>query len=446
MQKSRTLSYDPGDRSDSKFYSYGASLNTTSSLYDEVKSDPQGKYYDGLSKANATPAHSNDGGSEFIDSTTRSKRYFNSVTHYKYQCFNYAYLLLKRDYRVSYLHSYSPYRRATTPSGASSVGAVTSLYTWADVSDCQRRAWWSMQPRWESEVSMLNFIYELKDFGRLMKSIMNFDFAKTMGKLREARRIIQEMAKQRNAIASIGNTSSNASKVLAEAYLFNQFALQPLFSDIKSILGNIEQTANAAQEEFYTRGDFYQKSHYAEKLVDVFTGSWGSYNNDYIFTGTHNETVFNATLEYSYDYEMRHGWSKYQRFWGLELNAKVIWDALPFSFLLDYFCKVGNAIRNMTLDPNVTTHVFQYCESLLTYRHAGIGFNTSNVNFEVFFSPVNKKYNKALKGYVPICGYIGEYYRRRVTVPNKGAALPRFTSASDMQKWNMVALVRGFMK
>jgi hypothetical protein len=36
--------------------------------------------------------------------------------------------------------------------------------------------------------------------------------------------------------------------------------------------------------------------------------------------------------------------------WGIELNAEIIWDAVPFSFVLDWFLDVGTLARQFRMD------------------------------------------------------------------------------------------------
>lgn len=445
MLKTRTLIPDLGDRSDNKYYGYTSMLLEENPMFKAVIDNPVPYYEDGRTNANLIaqplPIY---GGSEQIESTTRSKRYFNSCTHLKYLSFCYPYLLLHYHPAYTYFGYYEPYWRIGSSSGPGDLGTVASQYTWADCDDIQRRAWWAMQPRWESEVSMLNFIWELKDFSRLFKTITSLSFANIRSKLSWLKFHIDKASQAKKELDSAKNIGSAATKALSDIWLFNQFAIQPLMNDIKEILKMLEATAQAAQAEFKSRGDFYQISHYTETLEEVFTGSWGSRGNSYIFTGKRLKSKFTATLEYSYDYEVRKGWDTIQRYWGLELNAGVIWEAIPFSFLVDYFIKVGDAIHNMALDPNVKTHMFQYCESFDTLVSVGVGFNTSSALIRKLYAP-KTGYSEALGGFLPISGYSGEYYRRRVTSPNRGAAMPRFTLPSTIQKWNIAALIRGLL-
>jgi len=446
LEKSRLLTFDPGDRSDAKYYGWSTSVNRGSALYNSYLKDTAVHYYDGRSKADTSTYHTaSSQGSENFQSTTQAKPQFNACNHIKYSCFNQAYAVLHAFPAGSGVCYFEPYWRKSSNMGLVNIVPVSSAYTWADCDAIQRRAWWSMQPRFESEVSMLNFIIELKDFKHLFKSIISFNWAKAARLLQNAAYHLRQMAGlsfKVRAAGTLGDTTSSVAKL----WLFHQFALKPLISDIKEILGNIVQTAEAAQAKFLAQGDEYNRSHYSETLEEVLTGSYGSNSSAYVYSGSRKLAKFTATLEYSYNYEARTGWDLFTRYWGLDVNASVIWEAIPFSFLIDYFYQVGKAIRNMALDPNVKTHIYQYCESFDVSSFSGIGFNASSPLIEKLFMVRKGREDGALLGFIPIAGYLGNYYRRRLTFPNKGSALPRARSASTTQKWNMAALVRGFFK
>lgn len=448
MQKSRTLETDYYDRSDSKYWASSGSATRGTPFYENLLTSMPVNYESGRGKA-ATLAVSPSGtGSENIESSTRGRRYFNDCTHLKYIAFNYPFHPII-NYPVGSNSFYYNYYYRLGAIGTFSSVALNTMIKWADVEDIQRRAWWSMQPRFESEISMLNFIYELKDFFHLAKLIATFKWADAAGKLRKARSIIKAMEQQKKLLQA-GKLSAAMTKVISEAWLFNAFALQPLLKDVGTILDMIEATVDEAQAKFSAQSEFFQKSHYSEDInTRVITGTYASGSQGYIFTGSVRTDRFTATLQYAYDYKLREGWDKVKRWWGYDLTASSIWEAIPFSFLVDYFWKVGDAIHNMQLDKNVQTHVYQYCESILTTLSYGRHIDTSKSVLSSLYMPARYKAmtrDKPLAQLIPTAGYEGSHYRRRVTSPNRGSALPRFALPTDTQKWNMLALVRGFFK
>lgn len=134
---------------------------------------------------------------------------------------------------------------------------------------------------------------------------------------------------------------------------------------------------------------------------------------------------------------MREGWGLFKHAWGLEVNAEVLWNALPFTFLVDYFYKVGQAIHDMRTDPNVFLKLNQYCESILVSSVSGVSVKDTALAY--FYCPCS---SKSTGGHTGVSGMEGTLYRRRVRAPNKGMATPRATGATNGQLWNLAALAR----
>ena len=88
-----------------------------------------------------------------------------------------------------------------------------------DFSYDRQLAYATMQPRFEGEISMINFIVELKDFKSLAKFLLNKPLRKLSNMFRRWK--YKSIAKK-----------FDLSKPLAEAHLTNEFALKPLLSDI----------------------------------------------------------------------------------------------------------------------------------------------------------------------------------------------------------------------
>lgn len=445
MNKSRLLEGLLGDRLDGKYYA-----SSTSGPYNSVtmidRLARMAHYYEEGRQLAATVAVKPTGmGSQNIESSTNPKPIFNNVLNTKFVGHNYPFGIIYSWKSPTTYRTHQPYYRMNCVGSFQNIGALNTQ-TWADVEGCQRRAWWAMQPRFESEVSILNFIYELKDFSHLAKAMSRFRFDGVCKQLKNVRRRLTRIEQASGTLAAAGKTSRNALGILNDAYLQNQFAIQPLIKDVANIVELAVDAADEAQAEFGRRGEREQRSHYAEMLSEKYEGTWGSGNNDHIFTGRYSKNVFNATLEYTYKYNFRTGYEKLKRQWGLDLNAGVIWEAIPFSFIVDYFFEVGKAIRNMELDPNVNAEYKQYCESMLAQVSYGMHIDIGNSRVVAFHGPsIGPGVDSHIKMCTPVSGYTGSYYRRRITSPNKGTALPRVKFASSRQTMNCASLILGFM-
>lgn len=278
---------------------------------------------------------------------------------------------------------------------------------------------------------MLNFLYELKDLKPLIKYVSKFNFAKLN---RDMRKVLQSVR-------------TDPSKPLAEAHLANEFAIKPMLSDITEIFNQIFATVTSAQNKFSEAGSTNQKRHYSEGAVLDNVGAWCLSGYDswstHVWRVMGRRTVtYTATLRYNYKYTQRPGWDAFTRYWGLDLNAEAVWNAIPFSFLVDYFVKIGDSLHAAAHDPNVLLTEYEYCESSLIASMSGILVRSST---DVPYIYVN---NKRFEGReILLSGYSGEMYRRVVTEPNKGGlVIPRLANKISVgQLQNMAALTRCFL-
>lgn len=449
MYKTRTLSTDKGDTpgltwtsSSSGTLPKPGSTPTAAQqvILDMLTEDGIKKWYlYGKSKATVTVSMPVWQGSEMIQGTTKPKPHFNAVEHQKSVCFNYARAALVGSQTGTMYHV--RYRRFAVPNGITIPGERNPV-SWSAFDGAQRRAWWSMQPRFESEIQMLNFIYELKDFKRLAKFLVNFkimEMGKTLKRMRRKLRAYWAETRQQSVAQNAGITLAEITRAAAEARLVESFAIRPLINDLSAIFTTLAQTVESAQQQFADRGNLHQLSHYSEIGEDTRTLTSGSNNSCMIKTGSQQASLFTATMQYSYRYKMRKGWDLFMRGYGLEFDAEVLWNALPFTFLVDYVYQIGRAIHFMKSDPNVFLKLHQYCESILMLDTNGIFFDTTDSKSLNLYVPCSKS---AIGSLVPLCGYKRERYRRRVCSPNKGVALPRIKGPSKGQIWNVVALVR----
>lgn len=448
LNKTRILSIpDTGDRSDSKRVGSTTTLYYGTSLYHDIADEYEYLYGQARPNASWMVQPPPGAGLETLTSTTMAEPLFNNCFHTRKWGFCYPYLAAAiRPPASGY---YQPYWRKETPYAANSMNKLPALLSvpWAEIDEIQRRAWWSMQPRFETEVQLLNFIYELKDFKSLVKSAGNFNWHSFTVKVRKARRLKSTWRlsrdKKTSTLADIGNSLANVTGGLSAAWLAWAFAWKPLIKDLTEIHKLLKATVNQVQEEFLNRGLETQNSHYSEI---VRLNAVGSNSGAYLefFTGSRALILFTSTLQYTYSYVMRDGLEKYKKAMGLDLTTEVIWNALPFSFVADYFMDIGKSINRMSVDENVALKVHQYCESILTESFIGIGTNPQNSCYHVFYAPcVNRgKGVKSNETFTALTGYKEQRFQRYVTSPNKGTALPQFRLPSSHQVANLVALVR----
>jgi hypothetical protein len=448
MQKSRELEFDPGDRSDCKYYnstSLGRSdTGAVKSFVEQPDETLKSWYADGYTKAATVSSISTLKGAERIQSTTRPKPLFNSCDHTQGRAHNFAYaaVIWKANY-VNPTRFGAWYTRYMRKAGTfSSVLLPMPQDTWDAYDDARRRAWWEMQPRFETEIQLLNFIYELKDFKHLCKALWNIRVAEIGGRLRAFWKQLQKSRISDNSppLQKGIQTLSDLTQVAATERLVEQFAIRPLISDLTAIFTTLAVTIERAQANFANRGNLSQLSHYSENGQTTQTGSYGTLASAPFFDGMYTASTFTATMQYRYKYDLRRGWDLLSHGLGLDFNAEVLWNMIPFSFLVDYIYKVGHALHAVRLDPNTDVQMLQYSESILNSTSSGIMADLSVDALLGLHCPCSR----TIGVMVPLTGYTATHYVRRLVNPHKAMYTPCTKPASKGQLWNLAALIRCF--
>jgi hypothetical protein len=339
---------------------------------------------------------------------------------------------LQETGRMYYLYS--------LPGGTSSVLDLGEGVDWSESAFASNRAWWSMQPRFEGDFDGLNFLFELKDFKTIAKHIIALRPSQIHGTFKRVKRAIQRSRRAvetGTATRRITEIASAATRTAAEGVLIKHFAIDPTVRDLMGLHAQLQQLVSDVQHRFRDKGLEGNTRHYSETISESDNrAAYQAYGS--ILAGTHKKDVFTATMGFSYDYKLRGTFDALKRYYGMQVTAGVVWNAIPFSFLVDYFCKVGDAIENMTVDPNVVLNLHQYCESRLITATSGLTWGGSGT-YPTFAVIINGEEGRVDQ---PITAYTGSLYERRVVPPSKGMALPRVKLPSVKQAVNIAALVR----
>jgi hypothetical protein len=318
---------------------------------------------------------------------------------------------------------------------------------WSAADAARRRAWWEMQPRFEGRVDLLNALFELKDFRDIAKSALRFNIRDIASEMRHLRGTL-ERAKAELGLKLTDKTVGDLPRILkgldsttrglAALHLIKELAFDPTVADCLAIQANLARTATQAQAAFKKAGLSPQRMHYRETLFDDVSATPVS---SALYWLEHHQTsrcVFNATMEYLYSYKNRPPMAAFRKYWGLDLNAEVVWNALPLTWVMDYFITIGDSIHRMSADPAVDLTVTQYCESILYEREAG---HRLAADPRIAWAIIDGKSYDGSKS-VPLQGLRYSFYQRRVGEPDRGAALPQVKLPSFGQLSNLIALLR----
>lgn len=389
-------------------------------------------------------------GSQEFRSTERSRPLYNDVVNRKTFSFNYPFAsayewTYRRQLWLSILRGYT---RANyhTP-----LGNMLTLQEDFDLQHARSRAWWTMQPRFEGEVSMLNFLFELKDFKDIIKFISKDNGRVWSTFCKKAKQISQQFQphhrkKVRDAggdklpITQISDTFND----VASLWLLKSLMLDPLIMDLTSIVAQAAVSARELQNEFKRDGSVVQKTHYSEMLYENRVIDYTYAESSSTFWAEHyrqSTAKFTATMQYTYDYKMRSAKEAFIKYWGLNGSVSAFWNAIPFSFLVDYVVGIGNAIHAMEIDPNVDLRVVQYCDSVLSQTYHAYGYRKSSRTHAFIYTPGEAMYDEA-EGLYPLSGALESLYVRTRREPVKGFYLPLLKTMSDKQWKNASALAK----
>jgi hypothetical protein len=309
--------------------------------------------------------------------------------------------------------------------------------------DLRAQAYWDMRPKFEGEVSMLNFLYELKDFR---------DIAKVLSRVK-GNPLIQLYEAMNGHERSLKAVTSKAkdvlgspTKSLAEAHLVNAFAVKPLISDLTEIFSQLGKMVSDAEREFGDNGAGNTR-HWSSQLDPVATWTGDSVSSSIVYRfGSSLQGTYTFTAKQRYKYTPRSKLNAFCTYWGLVPNLEVIWNALPFSFLVDYFLSVGKSLNRMRTDPNVTAYTMSSCvESVLTKYDIGRFIATGQTSTNHLGIVLDDTYYSSIPYDNPklIDGYTCSFYTRVLGIePYYGPPLPRLKVPKAGQFVNMAALAR----
>jgi len=245
----------------------------------------------------------------------------------------------------------------------------------------------AIMPRIKAEFSVINAVYELKDFRHLAllaKSAI----------ARIARLGLYDFASRtfKKGISLVKRpTLSGLSQLAASTYLEWKFAVAPLISDIAATWRAVSNTEKQLRK-LLDNAEKVRIGHYSVAFeeypssVTDYKAPYMVYRNqtpgNFICAGWSRDTrtqpsKFHVEIEYSYALlGLQASHSKllaYLDAFGINLNPAIIWNAIPFTFLLDWVVGVSRFLSGLGagfMDPVV--FIRQYLWSIArARRHIG---------------------------------------------------------------------------
>lgn len=264
----------------------------------------------------------------------------------------------------------------------------------ARLSDLEAIALRKMLPAVKQQLSLINSIIELKDF----KSILRTTAKAASLSVRRGFTLRQQYRRAYRSIQSVLRKKPGEA-LAAEAYLQLQFNILPLISDVMAI-----QRAIASAEEqvrkLVNRAGRPQTTHFTVREIDGDDSTDAS--DAYYLLNQPNEidsallqyqicrlgrkvvnepAVFHAEMQYSFEFSR---WqTEHAQLLGLldslgvNLNPAIIWNAIPWSFVVDWLVGVSrwlNDRKTLNLEPRIriSRYLWSYKKSRIVYPWADI--------------------------------------------------------------------------
>lgn len=469
FRKERSLGTDLGDAGDSLYRAYSGTTYPDMKPWN-LRKDPElalGVYNASKALRGTNLVIPKIYGRELLIEKRFSRGGMNDVDHYKNQWINRPFLIMwTPSSGLTYYYDY--FRMGTTRNLAMAKLAElceSARNTFQPGNDpyFSGRAYWSMRPKFEGEVSLINSVFELKDFKDVMKprqiyralkgaflSPLHSDYAKSFQKLAKDRNVRAKLDEY--GIRTPGDLNLNELRRLshdisgsaATAVLAYNLAYKPTIADVLGIVAQWQTDAMDAQKAFKASGDDGSLSHFSEnhRISDTMVPGTGNYT---VFqSGSFADVKRTATMRSFYEYKMRDLNSTLVKYWGLAGTAEALWNMLPLSFVLDYVFTVGKALKYMERDNNVMNLTTEYCESVLIKSGDGLAIS-QDPRVASLIIDGNVLPPRSNTAYHLVSGTEVKRYTRKVMPAYKGPALPKFKVPSTSQALNMLALARAIL-
>lgn len=320
-----------------------------------------------------------------------------------------------------------------------------------DVSEINAKALQAMLPHIRPSMSLVNSIYELKDFKR---------FPDTLRKLNTVRKHIIGVARAAKKrwfgkpdewvyVHWLGRrTLRKALNSTADGFLQEEFAIAPLIRDCLSLWGALGDTAkelkklqDAARrinthhyncELNRTAAGLVDKDEWSANFTDASPGvsrsrfrepGTSTWTKPYLCAGVKTRRLTTYPI-YKFHAEIQFfcWYSRFQREYcklltlldvlGVNVNPAIIWNGLPWSFVVDWVFGIGQWLDQFK-DQNMTpvTLIHRYLWSMAVTREVTIvqQYNNNSANYRPFQRHVLR--------------FVEKGYRREIDMPSLQTAL-----------------------
>jgi len=275
---------------------------------------------------------------EYLDGRNNPKAY-NPVTHYRYRmtCLlgnSITYRTVGGNYTIDTYNNGLGVANIAGPGGYPGPSSPSN-----GVGQFVLRGIQAIRPKFKADLSFPNFIYELKDLKHLVPDGRTISsYADTLSQF------------IRNPFKKGSKLAEGLSDATASQYLNAKFGYLPLIEDAAKLMESIN-LYNLRLDNFVKEAGKVKTGHYKEVVSSMTLSPVLTYqNSEYSAyqTMTIDDCTWILTLKYGYAVSLPKLYvpSRFVKYLGFRANPRILWDAIPFSFVLDWFLRFGKALES----------------------------------------------------------------------------------------------------
>jgi hypothetical protein len=253
----------------------------------------------------------------------------------------------------------------------------TDRGVYADDENLSGYAFQQLLPGIRPGTSLINSIYELKDLKTIPLTLARIHKALDQLEIYLGKKLksLSRYASRETLKTLVGGA--------ADVHLQSKFNVLPMLQDItavdfaiNNVKGQLKRLTSEAQRPL-TKHFSAPLMKFNDSRESVAGSSGASWPNALTFARevVYVERMFRATIQYHYELDdtdpvdlYRHGLADYL---GLQVSPQVIWNAIPFSFVVDWILGIGPWLSQFTMKRlGIVTHISQAGISIKVKRKA----------------------------------------------------------------------------
>jgi hypothetical protein len=297
-----------------------------------------------------------------------------------------------------------------------------------DQPDLERRAMKALLPGIKAELSTINSVIELKDLVTLK------------GTVKHVKQLLSSAAKIQS-VSKLLTEAKRSVQSLADVWLQANFGIKPLIGDLQAIYKVLHETHKKLNVLLASSGKLtkrhYKYSWHAENATTTVLDAGVPF--PYPLSGyrwpltkctlgrriTSDVYVYHAELELDYSFSVfQEEYAlllAYQDALGININPGVVWNAIPYSFVVDWVANIGDFLDRFSVQlMTPTINIRRFCWSIKRERSVGQSLTVEPDAHGDILSWAFPQ--KRVQNY-PVRGYRESFYKRSVSVAPSGDSL-----------------------